>query len=283
VVSILGHTLNSDMWKPEAELVYSGYYEEDHKNTSIIKREDRLDNYKSTAAWVDHFIIHDDNFGMYFCLPVEALKRVTLPKDDPRFRAFSATAIIPPGVTTSLYKEVERASALITQQILDTLIDKQTELDIWSFRIWDAMHSELPRPVVLRSFLVKKEEYFDSLNQNDFDGNTFTKNEKDEIIKILPPLFWLSEITLPELYTANKHKVIDFFYRCDHSKKIDYDDEDINSSWIQVRLPGGLKRNPEICHSLATEILLSVKSHFPVFRFQDEQRVKGYNNILWEW
>ena len=58
VVPIIGHTLNTDSWQPEADIQY--------------KRKVDL-HFRSVSAWVDNFIIHDDNFGMYLCYPTSKL------------------------------------------------------------------------------------------------------------------------------------------------------------------------------------------------------------------
>ncbi len=65
VVPVLGHTLNTDLWASEAVSAYS--YK---PQASRVE-----DYYKPVHLWVDHFIIHDDNFGMYFCLPTGTLKQ----------------------------------------------------------------------------------------------------------------------------------------------------------------------------------------------------------------
>lgn len=55
VVVIYGYTRNSDEWHPQALPEYSGGPDATHRPAS---------------AWVDHFIIHDDNFGPYLALGV---------------------------------------------------------------------------------------------------------------------------------------------------------------------------------------------------------------------
>jgi hypothetical protein len=73
VVAVLGHSLLTDIWRYEAEPAYFPVAE-------------RLE-YKPASKWIDNFIIHDDNFGMNLCLPIDSLKRTTFPKYDPTFRA----------------------------------------------------------------------------------------------------------------------------------------------------------------------------------------------------
>lgn len=252
VVPIFGHTLNSDMWRPEAEIAYSP--------------SSRLDFLKSASAWVDHFIIHDDNFGMYFCLPVDALKRITLPKYDPTFRAHYAVVIKPQNVTTPP-REAEWASSIVIVDFLQWCHRARIPLDVWTNRLADRIFKG--RPIVIRTLLATKEDYIKNLNEKDFENNSFSDTDKQELTKDLPDYFWLSEMTLPDLYTANKNKVIDFFYGCNYSEPTN--ENEIWQRWLQLRFPFVLlKQNAE---GSITPFPLSVKSHYPLFRFVSEQDV----------
>ena len=258
VVSVLGHTLNWDMWRPEAELSYS--YSIQGSQVSRL-------NYRSTSAWVDHFIIHDDNFGMYLCLPVDALKRVTIPKYDPSFRASSAVVILPPNVTTPAWK-AEQASVIITKYLLQWLKNNNVGLDKWSDRVLISDKVSPQRPAVVRTFLIDKKAYSKSLDQTDFEGNKFSESDKAKLTEYLPSYFWLSEITLPDLYTANKTKIIDFFYKSDYSELLK-DEEEMLERWIQIRFPFGLMRRNEAGKLDMSK--MSVKSHYPLLQFADDK------------
>jgi hypothetical protein len=110
VISVLGHTLLSDIWRSEAEPVYSLF-------------TGRLE-YKPASNWVDNFIIHDDNFGMNLCLPIDSLKRSTIPRLDPTFRAYYAAIVLPQNVSTEAL-EAEHASSVITKDTLDEFAKSQ--------------------------------------------------------------------------------------------------------------------------------------------------------------
>jgi hypothetical protein len=243
IVPILGHTLNSDIWKPEAERAYS--------------IESTFDVYFSAVKWVDHFIIHDDNFGMYICLPVDTLKRITLPKQDPYYRAAYAVAIVPSDVKTTP-REAEWASIFVTRDILDWREKNGSPLDKWCKRLLDF------NLVTIRTFNVTRANYLSSLENMDFDGNSYTEDEKKVLTADLPDRFWLSELTLPDLYAANKHKIIDFFYGSNYPDDIkEPEDKKMNERWIQIRFPYVLvKRQPE---GKLSAHPLSIKSHYPLF------------------
>ncbi|MFH0796959.1 MAG: hypothetical protein V2A65_07885 [Candidatus Omnitrophota bacterium] len=252
VVPIFGHTLNSDKWQPEAQSAYS--------NPPAV----RTDYFMSTSAWVDHFIIHDDNLGMYFCLPVDSLKRITLPKYDPAFRANYAVIILPAKVTT-LHEEAEWAATIVTLELLESRKGTPQPLDDWTNRIIDRIGKV--KPIVMRTFLTTKEDYAESLEKSDFEENVFTSIDKEELLKILPSRFWLSEITIPDLFTANKTKIIDFFYGCEYPES--RNPKIICTRWLQIRFPYVLIRNDGGTPQPA--VSMSVKSHYPLLKFEHEQ------------
>lgn len=244
IVPILGHTLNSDIWKPEAIRAYS--------------YDSAFEGYFSAVKWVDHFIIHDDNFGMYHCLPVDTLKRITLPKYDPYFRAAYAVAVVPSDVTTTA-REAEWASIYVTSDLLNRSRERGEKLDIWCQRL---LHDKsIP---TIRTFNLTKEEYSRSLEAQDFAGNSFTPQDKKVLTDDLPDRFWLSEITLPDLYAANKHKIIDFFYMSHDPEDVtEPDEQKMKRRWLQVRLPYALmKRHAD---GKISSYTLGIKSHYPLY------------------
>jgi len=259
IIPIFGHTLNSDMWTPEAELAYS-------KETT-----NRFRMYKSSFSWVDHFLIHDDNFGMYYCLPVQAIKKPIPGKHRP-LRADFAMLIVPRNVSITP-REAERASMVVLTGLFERLRAERVSFDPWTDTIARS------RPIITRTLLLTKEEYSESLDKTDFDNKTFSARDRRELTKGLPPRFWLCEITMPDIYTANHAKVIDFFYRCDDSigrrssvrPTARIQKRWIEKRWIQIRFPGVLyRRNP------SSVVKLSVKSHYPLFQFPTDQSIPAW-------
>jgi hypothetical protein len=242
VVTVLGHTLLSDIWRPEAEPVYSTFAE-------------RLE-YKPASKWIDNFIIHDDNFGMNLCLPIDSLKRTTFPKYDPTFRAIWAVAVIPEKVTTPA-SEAEYASSLVIEDVLKFL-EKKGPLDPWCQHIWNN-----PANKVIRTFLVSKEEYVSSLKKTDFSGARFSSEDCEALGKDLPPFFWLAEISTIDLYSANKTKIIDFFYSCEHGQV--KDENEVFERWLQIRFPSMLIVKDAVDKYAMKP--LEVSSHYPLLKF----------------
>lgn len=252
IVPIIGHTLNTDMWKPEAE-------------SSYFWQRNPL-NYKSSASWVDHFIMHDDNFGMYLCLPVDSLKKTTFPSLDPTFRAYYAAVVLPANVITPAY-EAEWASVLIVKEYCEALRKARGSLDQWTERIALSDKIAPQTPVVARTFLATPDDYLKSLDKDDFEGNVFSDQDKQELIDTLPPIFWLSEISLPDLYTANRHKIIDFFYPADVAPM--KNTKQIFERWIQIRYPGVLLKKIGDSPVLLN---LPVVSHYPMLVLEPQKQ-----------
>lgn len=247
VVPVIGHTLNSDIWRAEAELAY---------NRAVPL------NYRPASEWVDHFIIHDDNFGMYLCLPIDSLRKITLPKHDPTFRSYLAIAITPSEIRTPA-REAEWTGALLIRRLLEKFSALNVKLGIWLERLADER-----TPMVIRTMIMSKENYKRHLSAyTDFKGKSFKKSEISALTDHLPDYFWLSEITLPDLYTANKSKVVDFIYVCDKQPAVD--EKELSNRWIQIRLPGACRFN----RRSKSTIPLTVNSHCPLYRHKKDIKI----------
>jgi hypothetical protein len=102
VVAVCGYTRNTDEWHPEALPAYMR-----HGNNK----------YYSSSAWIDRFVIHDDNFGPYYNLNCRVLEI------DPKIVARSIVGIYPIPVVTppsTFYLSSSGASQCgITQVSLD--------------------------------------------------------------------------------------------------------------------------------------------------------------------
>jgi hypothetical protein len=62
IIPVFGHTFNEDTWLPNAQRAYFG---------------GKLSYYPS-ENWLSTFVVHDDNFGPYFCLPRHFLRTNSL-------------------------------------------------------------------------------------------------------------------------------------------------------------------------------------------------------------
>ena len=240
VVPVLGHTLNSELWYPEAE----GFY-----------RPELAKPFVHASKWVDNFIIHDDNFGMYLCLPIDSLRRMTLPTTDPHFRVYYAMGICPfeinmPG------SDAENAAAISLRNVID-----KVKRDAGSLRFWVQILDDYieKRTLVFRSCIVDRDQFGDHFKKNkDSEGKRFSAADIDWMLSDLPMKFWLCEISIPGLYSTNKSKLADAIYGIDDppiSKK-----EQVHDRLQLLRMPGYAYKPQQEPRELG------VKSHYPLVR-----------------
>jgi hypothetical protein len=185
VVAVVGHTLNTDRWTPEAHHGYGGF---------------PISPYISTSAWCDHFIVSDDNFGMYVTLPTDAVRNVVVPKYNPNLHASLAIGLVPSQVTISGYA-VEQSAAAVANKLIR--LTAPTPDNRWLGYL-------KAHKLVCRTLLRERETYLQFMSSISDDSNQgLTASELTLLKNSLPPLFWVTEITVPNLYIGNKHKLGD--------------------------------------------------------------------------
>ena len=241
VVAVLGHTLNSDRWTPEARMGYGGF---------------PISPYISTSAWADHFIVGDDNFGMYVTIPTDTIRNVLVPKHNPNLHAAHAIGIVPVGVAVPGYF-VEQASA----SVASTLVRVSTP---GPNNRWFQVLKE--QPLVCRTLLGEKTSYTTFMaGVSDERGNKLTDAEKAILDACLPERFWVTEITVPHLYTGNKHKLGDIITRADATQDQFNSREAIVFAW----LPGLIMHGPALGSG---SIYGSLMGHIPLLRGVSQDR-----------
>jgi len=189
VICAIGHSLNSDIWDAEAHLAYAGA---------------PPSQYLSTSSWVDHFVIHDDNYGMYFCMPIKALSPPTTSGGP--FEVTGALGIVPTEVGLDPLPAEFYASFILG------IILQEDDLPnpcYWLGRLKREFFYQ-GRYVVLRTLLVSRAGYEKHVGEmEDAAGNFLLRYEKALLFQQLRNNnhFWMTEVSLTDLYTANKHKL----------------------------------------------------------------------------
>jgi hypothetical protein len=211
VVTIIGHTMNSDRWDCEAHLAYD-------------PGSRPFELFHASSTWVDHFLINDDNFGMYTALPVGYLRNPIRPRYDPTRRARwvvsvfpSASAVLP--YVAELYaveksvvslRKLEGGKDSAGRPLLETIPRNR-----WLSRLI-AQSKEPTKRLVARTVLTEKGEYVAFLRRisdlKDSEGSQLRPEDISDVESLLPVKFWVTEMTLPDLYTANKHKLGDMIH-----------------------------------------------------------------------
>ncbi len=187
VVHAFGHTVNRDEWHPQALLAYSGAPGA---------------SYYPSSAWVDHYLIHDDNFGPYFSLSSQSLSV------DTKIVAQYIIGVLPHSVLLAPVV-VSPTSAAILRAIL-------TSLSANGSGEWFRYMIDKDWRYVNRSILLDRARYIDHLKSSEgHDKSKLTNSEIDLATRYLPDLFWCSEFTFPNLYTGNGSKLGEVLLRAD--------------------------------------------------------------------
>lgn len=203
IIPVIGHTFNEDAWVPEAD------------RNDFAKGL----SYYPSESWLSTFVAHDDNFGPYFCLPRNFLRKdnfrlsLGLKRVDSPFGAVEAETL-----------------AFGYAQILAQVFDKSGHDWLDRFSVFTRLGS-----LVIRVQTISRQEYMSHLDAlTDWQGIVMEDGLRKELAKTLPDLFWLGELSAPELFTATRHKFGEFLISADKPHATDL------SLLIAARLPGYL-------------------------------------------
>ncbi|WP_311274408.1 C39 family peptidase [Methylobacterium sp. WCS2018Hpa-22] len=178
VVFVCGYTQNSDEWHPQAIPAYSGPASAPYRQSSL---------------WIDHFVIHDDNFGPYYTLSARALE---VDKD---VKAHWIIAIAP---ETSNCNAVgaELAAVIMLKNLLPSLGPLASNP-------WFDYITSRNDNFVLRPILLTKDEYENHLlTSTAHDGSNISSQDITQFVG-LPDYFWMVEFSMPSLHTGNHSKL----------------------------------------------------------------------------
>lgn len=175
IIPVVGHTFNDDAWMPDAERIYFG------RNQGFFRSE----------AWLSTYVVHDDNVGPYFCLPRHYLS-------GDFFRLLysfqpAAASLSPAEAEALAYSWITALHQAVPALSVE-----------WYDRF--AAYARTQR-LVLRSFLTERRAYLDHLaTLEDRSGQRFPVAELGNVEALLPPHFWLIEISAPELFPVSRQK-----------------------------------------------------------------------------
>jgi len=209
-VTLIGHTFNEHNWSSYG---LKGYFRGDDVR------------YLPSSLWCDNLVVHDDNWGPYYLVTIrfltdaadlsyilsaveEAIDKVmasslTLPirlgvPIDP------VTAIIVYPKHMSFIKDgllVEPYAIARLNQYISAILVDDSVLKCESFHQY-FLDYQKDNDLILRTFCLSKSEYL----QFNHD-NLLYEGYEDKIDEYLPDTFWLTEISIPELYWVNRKKV----------------------------------------------------------------------------
>ena len=152
----------------------------------------------------------------------------------------------------------ERMAVWIAQSLIPkilNLISQQEE----SPPIWLERLAQQSSSIVSRTLLQTKEsyrQYIDDLAQN---GQVTVTSEVSQRLDDMPKHIWVSEITLPHLYTGNKHKLGDVIIRANATNNEHRERKSFELAWF----PGAICFGP---NSNYETFSWSVRDHVPLIR-----------------
>jgi len=191
IVPVIGHIFNEEAWVPRAEKSYFKMGE-----TGYIPSE----------SWSDSFIIHDDNFGSYYSLPYKYLELKNI-----RF----CLGILPDKIKSDPIA-IEPIALIFLDEILSDLSGHEDALFNqfpWLYRLLKYYSNGR---VILRTILMKKSSYTKHLSQMEsWEGEKINKKMINMYNRFLPNSFWVVEISIPELFSANRRKLGEILIRSD--------------------------------------------------------------------
>jgi hypothetical protein len=175
VIPVIGHTFNEDTWVPDAQRAYFG---------------GKL-SYFPSESWLSTYVIHDDNFGPYYCLPRHFLKKNN-------FRIIYGLK-----AQATLFNAVEAEA--IGFDFIGAIVKRFPRLgQDWYDRFAVFQRCDL---LVLRTALVRKADYLVHLRSlSSRDGAMLEPALVQKFQDHLPESFWMVEASAPELFASSRRK-----------------------------------------------------------------------------
>jgi hypothetical protein len=209
VIPVFGYTLNEDTWVPEAERHY------------FTKR---LSHFPA-ESWLSTFVVHDDNFGPYYCLPRHFLS-------NKEFRYF--LGVWPKEVVLNA-KKAELLGLSYLTRIADLLpLDGGDWFN--RFKVFAGNRS-----LIIRVTYISKDEYLQHVHRlTGRDGSSLEQSVLEKIEACLPQSFWIAEASAQELFSASRRKFGEVLLFSDK----DYNPNHPWSMMILCRLPGTIFYSP---------------------------------------
>jgi len=205
IIPFFGHTFNEDTWVSNADAAYFHVGDE----TKYIPSEN----------WVSSFIGHDDNFGSNFCVP-----RLYVSPEQVKY----VVSLLPGGAK---YDGV-KAEGVALEYLYSLLPKLGSSSNRWLSRL---TKYSVEQKIVLRAVCVTRRQYIRHLRaMRDWDDRSENPMFCSAFKQTIPPIVWMVEVSVPELFPANQRKVGEIVLDAtrDLTSKLDF------SVFSFARLPG---------------------------------------------
>jgi len=222
-IPLFGHTFNEDTWVPSAEISYF--------------RVGAGTAYVPSESWLSTYLGHDDNWGSNFCVPRNFLYTRRRCKDRPAHAPLcNMQDECVAHVISTLPKSVKinglRAEVIGSDFLFSMLPQLPHPGKSWESRL---EVSAKANRLVLRAILIDSQDYVKHLAKvSDWAGCLFSRNEIQALSALSKEKLWMIELSVPELFSANRRKVGEVLIRAEMppSNTRDF------STFVLGRLPG---------------------------------------------
>jgi hypothetical protein len=182
---------------------------------------------------------------MYSTLPTDAVRNFIVPAKNPNQHVSMAISIVPSDVTLPGY-HAEQLAMLRAIWLINNV-------NLTRPRKWhDRMRKE---NLVCRTLLVAKDDYLKHIQTH----NDKITAEQNKYLQSLPKYVWVSEVSLPNIFTGNKHKLGDVVVRATATPKEHINGESLALAWF----PGFV----QLGHQLNWKEEWAIETHIPLFRY----------------
>ena len=226
-VPVFGHTFNEDAWVPDANLFYFPM----RRATKAL----------SSGTWVSMFVGHDDNAGSNYCIPQNYIEPIRMCADAQgnrvRCKQQQGGVVYAIGSLPSEIKvDPIEAEAIGADYLLAILKQVPGTFKGWTER-WqkrlEGYHAS--QLLVLRTILLKGAQYATHLGAvRGWAGKPFPKRLLDAFAPVAADWFWMVELSVPELFSANRRKIGEILIRADTAAGTQRDFK----NFVCARLPG---------------------------------------------
>jgi hypothetical protein len=191
VVTVLGHTMNTDCWEPEAR---SGYGE-------LAVRP-----YDSTINWIDHFIVNDDNLGMGRTMSTGQLADSGKRRKKKLLHASMAISLVPKDVVSAGLNPELLGSAIVYFLLSEFREMKNKKI----MKPIEWLQILMGSKLIFRTFSSTRECYCNHLRSCEDNFRNKVEDKHLQIIKAnMPNRLWITEISVADLFCGNKSKLGD--------------------------------------------------------------------------
>jgi len=222
-IPLFGHTFNEDAWVANADRIYF--------------RPGNRSEFIPSESWLSAYIGHDDNCGSNFCIPRNYLYTRQPCRQLPGGPGLcpeetECVAYVLPTLPANVQVDAIEAEAIAADYLGPTLDQLPSYSDVWQDRL--RLYKGQSQ-LILRPLLLDITEYAGHISRiSDWDGRQI-RRDLVEILREMPgERIWMIELSIPELFSANRRKVAEIVIRAD---KVPNHPRDIEC-FVLARLPG---------------------------------------------